>query len=161
TAAIQRIERPKHPDRRVVRGRHDLADLDCAVLAQRDEVGEGAADVDPHPHPHRSAPPMRNRLTAPTLTPPQCGVWNAECGIEGAGRSPTQAAGLDHRAIHSALRNPHSAFPSIPPSALSGPPPPPLHRHHAGEPNRGQHAERPTQSPRRTYRVTTSLVRSR
>src|SRR5205807_7836066 len=91
----------------------------------------------------RSAPPMRNRLTAPTLTPPRGGVWNAECGIEGAGRSPTQAAGLDHRAIHSALRNPHSAFPSIPHSALSGPPPPPLHRHHAGEPNRGQHAERP------------------
>ena len=44
--ARQRLDRPKHPHRRIFRGRRDLADGDRAIGRDGDEVGEGAADVD-------------------------------------------------------------------------------------------------------------------
>ena len=48
----QKLDRPKHSHRGIVRCRHDLADRDLAVVRERDEVSEGATDVDADPHRH-------------------------------------------------------------------------------------------------------------
>src|SRR2546425_2161995 len=52
------IQGAEHPDRGILRRRHHLPHRNRAVLAKRDEIGEGAADVDADPHP--STTPMRN-----------------------------------------------------------------------------------------------------
>ena len=63
---LQRVQRAKQADGGIVRRRHDLADFDRPVLRERDEIGEGSADI--HPHPHRSS------------SPPPTGTRNAERG---------------------------------------------------------------------------------
>src|SRR2546430_1191330 len=45
----QQLDRPEHRHRRILRRRGYLADGDRAVGRDGDQVGEGAADVDPHP----------------------------------------------------------------------------------------------------------------
>src|SRR5213076_896267 len=41
----------------IVRRRHDLSHFDRAVSRERDEIGEGPADI--HPYPHRPTAPLR------------------------------------------------------------------------------------------------------
>src|SRR2546426_715890 len=64
---LQRVQRAKQTDGGIVRRRHDLSDFDRPVLRERDEIGEGPADIHPHPHPS----------TSPLPTP----MRNAECGM--------------------------------------------------------------------------------
>src|SRR5881296_2439647 len=52
------IQGAEHRDRGIIRRRHHLPHRNRAVLAERDEVGEGAAHVHPHPHHH---PPNAER----------------------------------------------------------------------------------------------------
>src|SRR2546422_1854524 len=64
---LQRVQRAKQADGGIVRRRHDLSDFDRPVLRERDEIGEGPADVDAYPH----------DPATPLPTP----VRNAECGM--------------------------------------------------------------------------------
>src|SRR5207253_2470166 len=66
--ARQRLDRLKHPHRRIFRRRRDLADGDRAIGRDGDEVGEGAADVDAYPH--RTTTPTRPDLHRCTASAP-------------------------------------------------------------------------------------------
>jgi len=112
----QKLDRPKHSHRGIVRCRHDLADRDLAVVRERDEVSEGATDVDADPHRH---------------CPRNCGCGLRIGGLSGSAPSRTTSP------CKSAIRNPQSAF------SRPAPRSPALHHQRAGEPQCGQRCQRP------------------
>src|SRR2546425_10533238 len=92
--------------------------------------------------------------TPPPLSPPQCGMWNAECGIERTQvdrQLSCPGSNLARSIPHSAFHTPHSQGPRFQSCSASPPANPKVASTHSV----------PTQSPRRTYRGITSLVRSR
>src|SRR5947208_3188061 len=112
--AGQGVERPKHPDRRVLRRSGDLTDLDRAVGRERDQVGERSPHIHPDPH-HSPAPtPVRNA---------ECGMRNAELSAHGS----CTRGGPEDRTLRDTFRIPHSAF-RILRRLASNPAPPTLRR---------------------------------
>ncbi len=57
---LERVQRVKQADGGIFRRRHHLADFDRPIIGERDEIGEGSADIHPHPHPSPPPTPVRN-----------------------------------------------------------------------------------------------------
>src|SRR6266516_330622 len=105
---LQRAQRAQQADGGIVRRRYDLSDFDRAVSRERDEIGEGPADI--HPYPHRPTAPLRI----------------GDCGLR-IGRRAT---------LPPRIRNPKSAIHNLTSSAPIAICPPTVRRRTPGWPKR-------------------------